>query len=142
MPSSSVVPTGASGSWQYVPSPDTAQTTQLFMVQDDSNDHYLMQDKKEFKMDCWTTLSFEQWRLKNHPDHIPVPEMPTSINPDQSQESETLLQYKPAIYASDEPVTKALLGDAQRSSTKLPNRNSLLLDLGSRINLIGRNTAQ
>ena len=53
-----------------------------------------------------------------------------------------MLQYKPTIYASDDPSSDTLLGDAQRSSTKLPDRNSLLVDLGSRINLIGRNTAQ
>ena len=95
-------------------------------------------------MDRWTPLSFDQWRLQHHPDHIPVPVMPTLDvkQNDTTQEAETLLQYKQAIYASENPGTSALLGESQRSSTKLPDRNSLLVDLGSRINLIGRNTAQ
>ena len=97
---------------------------------------------KEFNMDCWSTLEFEQWRLEHHPEHIPVPEMPTFINQENNSEDEPLLQYKPPIYISESPSADALLGDPKRSSTKLPHRNSLLVDLGSRINLIGRNTAQ
>ena len=66
--------------------------------------------------------------------------MPTF--PTQEEVSEASpLQYKQPIYISDKPDVEALLGESKRSSTKLPDRNSLLVDLGNRINLIGRNTA-
>ena len=107
-----------------------------------TEDKYYNRDRNEYKLDCYTTLTFDQWRLKYHADHIPVPALPSYTTDENVQESETLLQYKSAIFATEDPNADALLGDAQRSSTKLPDRNSLLVDLGSRINLIGRNTAQ
>ena len=68
--------------------------------------------------------------------------MPTLTSEEAVQETETLLEYKSSIFATEDPDVDTLLGQSQRSSTKLPDRNSLLVDLGSRINLIGRNTAQ
>ena len=51
--------------------------------------------------------------------------------------------YNNPLTTSDTPErAEALLEESKRSSTKLPHNNSLLVDLGSRINLIGRNTAQ
>ena len=84
-----------------------------FMMQE-SDDPYHMQDLKEFNMDCWTTLTFDQWRMENHPDHIPVPRMPTF----PSQENEPLLRYEPPIYTTESPSAEALLGDQKRSSIR------------------------
>ena len=141
VPPPQAVSSGATGSWQYVPSPGAPLATHIFMMEASEDKHY-QRDRNEFRLDCYTHLTFDQWRLKYHPDHIPVPEMPKSSTIDKSQEVETLLEYKPAIFATEDPNVDTLLGESQRSSTKLPDRNSLLVDLGSRINLIGRNTAQ
>ena len=105
------------------------------MFQTSSKDPYYLQDIKEFNM-SWSSLSFSQRRLEHHPDHVMVPPMPTF--PAQEEISEASpLQYKQPVYISDKPDVEALLGESKRSSTKLPDRNSLLVDLGSRINLIG-----
>ena len=75
-------------------------------------------------MDCYTNLTFDQWRLKHHPEHIPVPALPSMTAEENFQESETLLQYKSTIFATEDPNEETLLGESQRSSTKLPDRNS------------------
>ena len=87
---------------------------------------------------------FEVWRLKKHPDHLQVPEFPTLAESSQEQPStDTMLQYQTPFTTSESlERLDTLLGEAKRSSTKLPHNNSILVDIGSRINLIGRNTAQ
>ena len=87
---------------------------------------------------------FQVRRFKKHPDHMEVPEFPISTEPQQEKPTtETMLQYQTPCTASESMERlDALLGEAKRSSTKLPHNNSILVDIGSRINLIGRNTAQ
>ena len=91
---------------------------------------------------------FQAWRLRQHPDHMEIPEFPTvaepSLEPSQDKPTtEAMIQYQTPFTASESSERNdALLGEAKRSSTKLPHNNSILVDIGSRINLIGRNTAQ
>ena len=86
---------------------------------------------------------FQVWRLRKHPDHMEIPEFPTSAEPSQEKPTtEAMLQYQTPFTASESlERNDALLGEAKRPSTKLPHNSSILVDIGSRINLIGRNTA-
>ena len=92
VPPPQAVSSGATGSWQYVPSPGAPLATHIFMMEA-REDKYYQRDRNEYKLDCYTHLTFDQWRLKHHPDHIPVPAMPTLPESNKVQETETLLEY-------------------------------------------------
>ena len=111
-----------------------------------SSDPWLVADRLEYEA-AYSYDDFNAWRLQHHPEHLEIPKFPTGddSSPDSPQDKqiEAMLQYQnPFTTSESQERNDALLGESKRSSTKLPNNNSILVDIGSRINLIGRNTAQ
>ena len=109
-----------------------------------SSDPWLIADRCEYHA-AYSYDDFEVWRLRTHPEHLTIPEFPTgdSSLTAEPKVADAMLQYQNPFTTSESAERQdALLGEPKRSSTKLPHNNSILVDIGSRINLIGRNTAQ